>query len=280
MEIKRIQNEITLGNLRPFQLDITYTDTDSTSSNNVSYPHTHSECEIYINLSGDVSFMVENHVYPISSGSAIISRPNEFHHCIYNSDKERHLHFWILFSADGNEGLFPQFFQRAAGTQNLVVWNKELFAKVKKTCYALLEARHDTLEAYALFFQLVRLLEEGKILDADAENGQLPADVLFAIDYIHKNLRGAISVREIAQLANVSVNTLERHFLSTMLVTPSEFLKRRRLALARGLLEQGWTVFDACVESGFSDYSRFIVIFKEYFGVTPLQYKKGRETAN
>ena len=36
--------------------------------------HIHSECEIYFNLSGDVSFMAGDNVYPVSRGSLNCSR--------------------------------------------------------------------------------------------------------------------------------------------------------------------------------------------------------------
>ena len=45
--------------------------------------HTHEKCEIYINLTGDISFMVEGNVYPVKRGCAIITKPGEWHHCIY-----------------------------------------------------------------------------------------------------------------------------------------------------------------------------------------------------
>lgn len=58
--------------------------------------HIHSECEIYFNLSGDVSFMAGDNVYPVSRGSLIITRPYEYHHCIYHSDAV-HRYYRALF---------------------------------------------------------------------------------------------------------------------------------------------------------------------------------------
>ena len=39
--------------------------------------HIHSFCEVYLNLSGDVSFVVEDSVYPVGRGDIIITKPNE-----------------------------------------------------------------------------------------------------------------------------------------------------------------------------------------------------------
>lgn len=78
--------------ISPFSMQIAYVDIDSHSSLNQFEHHIHPECEIYLNLSGDVSFMVEDRIYPITAGSVIITRPHEYHHCIYHSDK-RHRHY-------------------------------------------------------------------------------------------------------------------------------------------------------------------------------------------
>ena len=56
--------------------------------------HLHDCCEVYVNLSGDVSFAIGSHVYPVAPGDVIITRPNELHHCIYHSDC-RHGHYCL-----------------------------------------------------------------------------------------------------------------------------------------------------------------------------------------
>ena len=107
-------NTITLPAQDSITFDIKYVDMPPEAADKTNNSHVHPECEIYINLSGDVSFMVEKRIYPITPGSIIITRPYEYHHCIYHSDKP-HRHFWILFSApadnDGSKStLYSKFF--------------------------------------------------------------------------------------------------------------------------------------------------------------------------
>lgn len=52
--------------------------------------------------------MVEDQIYSVSAGSVIITRPYEYHHCIYHSN-ERHRHYLVLFSADNNEKILDIF---------------------------------------------------------------------------------------------------------------------------------------------------------------------------
>lgn len=105
-------------------MQIKYVEIDSKSPLNTYNDHIHDECEIYVNLSGDVSFSVENSVYPITKGSVIITRPYEYHRCIYHSNK-LHKHFWILFNPSKNEELFDIFFKRELGKNNLLVLDSE-----------------------------------------------------------------------------------------------------------------------------------------------------------
>ena len=90
-------NTITLGSIHEFSLELSYHNPHAFPPEKEPLSHIHTRCEIYFNLSGDVSFMVEGHTYPISSGNVIISRPLEYHHCIYHNTLE-HEHFCLLFS--------------------------------------------------------------------------------------------------------------------------------------------------------------------------------------
>lgn len=123
------------NSIQPFEVKATYTETDSKSPKNEFNSHIHNECEIYINLSGDVSFVVENNIYSVIPGSIIITRPFEYHHCVYHSNK-LHRHFRILFSASGNEYLFDDFYKRNAGENNLLILeadkSNELISVLKK----------------------------------------------------------------------------------------------------------------------------------------------------
>ena len=74
-----MQAKFTIPPISAVDFTISHMNKDATSPLNHNESHIHKECEIYINLSGDVSFEVENHIYPISRGSVIITRPYEYH---------------------------------------------------------------------------------------------------------------------------------------------------------------------------------------------------------
>ena len=89
-----------------------------------------------------------------------------------------------------------------------------------------------------------------------------------------EHLTEELDVEQIAKEANVSVNTLERHFKESLGTTPFAMLRKKRLFASMLALRSGDTVTEAAIKSGFSDYSNYIQLFKKQFGITPLQYKK------
>lgn len=261
---------VNYNSVNPFRLNIRYVAIDSNSPENVYDSHIHTECEIYINISGDVSFMVEDHIYPIMPGSIIITRPYEYHHCIYHGNSI-HKHFWILFSAEQNEHLLDRFFKRPLGQDNLLTIPTEKLPDLTGLCYKILNGTVSEAEKLYLFLKLIHTLNTADIPDATVEN--FPEDVSMAIRYISSNLSYPMTVNEIAYASHVSVNTLERHFATYLHISPSAFLRKKRLANAAEKLYNGCSVMEACQSSGFSDYSNFISLFKKTYGVTPLKYK-------
>ena len=208
----KLSNHVHFESVKPFDFSITYTELYADSIENVNDSHIHEECEIYVNLSGDVSFIVENNIYPVKHGDIIITRPLEYHHCVYHSNK-LHKHFWILFSSLGNEYLLDAFFNRRPGSANhlsLSPSDTEAFISI---CYKMTEKDDLQSRKYYNFFKLINILQNANIVDDTDAN--YPSDTAYAINYINSHFRNTVSVSEIAKEANVSINTLERHFKKT-----------------------------------------------------------------
>ena len=265
------KGEFRYGGISPFELQIRYTETTRDTVTEGRDSHVHPECEVYINLSGDVSFMVEKRIYPITPGSIVITRPYEYHHCIYHSDV-LHRHFWILFSPMGNERFLRRFFEREAGEGNLLTLPSKLQGELTELCHDMVNRPTGEMEEHYRFFRLLHLLETAN--SSEFRSDAYPEDVTMTLDYINRTFRDSISINALAKAAHVSVNTLERHFADTLHLSPTAYLKKKRLAHAASVLWAGGTVMEACADSGFSDYSGFIALFKRAYGMTPLKYKK------
>lgn len=254
------------------ELAVSHVELDAASPLNQNEPHIHSACEIYLNLSGDVAFAVENRVYPISRGCAILTRPYEYHHCIYRSNAP-HEHYWITFSPGEEEDYLQMFFGREKGRDNLIRLEPALLERLLGVLEGLL-AENDPLSLRIECLEMFSILREGKREEPAVGQEQLTADVAAALRYMDEHLAEDMDIRALAAAGNVSVNTLERHFRDGMGATPIAVLRRRRLVASMAYLRSGESVTEAAGRSGFADYSNYIQLFRRQFGMTPLQYKK------
>lgn len=260
----------TLPAMGQTELSVSYVRIPGLSPLNHDELHVHGECEIYINLQGDVSFEVENRIYPVRRGSVIITRPYEYHHCICHTDA-LHEHYWITFSVTEQEAGLPVFYHREKGVGNLIELDD---ADLRQAC-TLLEKiqaqKGQPLRQRIGFLQLLALLE-------DAEGGVperlLPETVEKALAYMEEHLAEDITAGELAKHSNVSINTLERHFQQALGVTPMTQLRKKRLVASMAMLRKGASVTKAALDSGFADDSGYIRYFRKTFGMTPLTYKR------
>ena len=235
--------------------------------------HFHKECEIYINLTGDVSFEVEGGIYGITRGSVVITRPYENHHCIYHSDAP-HECFWLLIRAEEDNDLFRLFFDRKSGMANLIQLTEAQLGAMKEVLGGFLQPAKSELDYKIAFLQMMKLLEEGVSISQTVASYTFPEDIRYSIRYMDEHLTENLDIRKLAEDCHVSVSTLERHFRKYLASTPYAVFQNKRLVRSSYLLRTGSSVSDACEKSGFPDYSSYIELFRKYYGCTPLKYKK------
>lgn len=83
------------------------------------------------------------------------------------------------------------------------------------------------------------------------------------------------SVEALAGEMSVSVATLRRHTVAAFGTAPADYIKTKRLAVAKHLLEQGeLSVSDIAFRCGFSSPSYFAKCFKDEYGTTPSSVQK------
>ncbi|MBE6739882.1 MAG: AraC family transcriptional regulator [Ruminococcaceae bacterium] len=236
-------------------------------------PHIHNECEIYINLRGDVSFAVENNIYPIERGSVIITKPFEYHYGIHHSNGIDE-YYWITFTADENEDFMDIFYNRNKGENNLFKLDEEKLSKVIDILEDILYNPIDSLKRQIMILTFFSILRESVPMCADATAKTVPPDILNALTFMDDHLTENITVKDIASHVNQSINTLERRFKKTLGVSPTKMLVRKRLLLSQDFLKNGDSVTDAAIKCGIHDYSNYIQLFKKQFKMTPLHFKR------
>ncbi len=233
--------------------------------------HLHNELELYILLEGDVSFAVESSLYRLTPGSAIISKPNEMHNCILHTHSvHKHLCFWFEPSFSF---LFEPFLSHSFGKNNLIVPSDsakaELLLIYESLRIASLEG--DTHKQFGLILSILSIFRRFIVSDSPVQ--ALPPMLSKILEDIDENFKSIRSLSYFTDKYYISQSTLNRLFRTHLHTTPKMYLETKRLANSRVLLGVGCSVLDACVESGFPDYSNFIRLFKKRFSMTPKQYQ-------
>lgn len=238
--------------------------------------HIHNFCEVYFNVSGDVAFAVENNLYIIKSGDIIITKPNEFHRCIYRSDC-RHEHYCLWLSADESMLQYlNSFFDRKNGEQNHIRLSREDAEKFRNNLNILIDnkgyGRFTDAESVAALFSVLSILDFNR--NRFEEASFLPEGFTKIVEYIDNNFASDCSINSLTDLFYISRSSLNRLFKQYLGISPSKYVETRRLAAAKEMLKNDESVQNVATKCGFPDYSHFISTFKNRFGITPHKYRK------
>ncbi|MBQ7982752.1 MAG: helix-turn-helix transcriptional regulator, partial [Clostridia bacterium] len=222
--------------------------------------------------SNHVSFLINNRLYHVPAGSAIISRPNDIHMCIF--DRKEYYSFSCLW-IDGDFDAPAFAFLRDCAAQPQLFFS-EAEADAVQECFAQLQRQKENplpsaLEQTAVLFRMLSLMEK-----ADRQvrvNPALPQKLQDILNDISQNYTDIRSLGDLLDRHYISQSTLNRYFRRYLHTSAYQYLLSRKLAYAAQLLSDGAAVTEACIRAGFTDVSRFIVQFKREFSVTPGQYR-------
>jgi len=94
-------------------------------------------------------------------------------------------------------------------------------------------------------------------------------------EYLEDSLDSTISLRALAQLANIPINRFAQAFNEAFHTTPHQYVITQRISRARTLLTTtSLTITEISAAVGFSTPSHFATTFKDRVGVTPTQYRQ------
>lgn len=95
-----------------------------------------------------------------------------------------------------------------------------------------------------------------------------------AKEYIHSCCSEDISIADISASCNISPFHFSRVFKSKTCCSPYEYLMKVRIAKAKQLLKNNFSVTSSAFDVGFNSIENFSYGFKKIVGMSPIQYKK------
>lgn len=210
---------------------------------------------IHYVVSGIGYFEINGKQYTLSSGNMFIIPP--YVEIFYSADKEKPWSYiWIGFEVHGELPCKLEdvlYLPKAKG----------IFEAIKQS-----EALNDTRPAFlaARIWELFALIIENRPAEVDI------ADTMR--DIIHTEYIYGITISEIAESLNMNRSYLSVKFKEKYGVSPKQYLLEYRMNMAAILLQRGSRVKVAANSVGYSDMFVFSKAFKNYYGLSPLEYSK------
>lgn len=109
-----------------------------------------------------------------------------------------------------------------------------------------------------------------------APRALVPDRLRLVIERIEDLLGAAVTVEELAAIADLSPAHFARELKRCTRETPHAFITRRRLERARQELMNGKSIVAVAHDLGFCDQAHLSRLFKRHFGVTPGVFVRAR----
>lgn len=101
-----------------------------------------------------------------------------------------------------------------------------------------------------------------------------------ALAYLEKNFREPLSINDVASHCGISVSYFSKIFKKETGVTFTRYLNHCRLQKAAASLHSSQSsILEVALACGFQNFSYFIKMFRQEFGMTPGEYRKTDEAA-
>lgn len=218
-------------------------------------------------ISGNGKLIVGNKTYSITKEMSFYLPANLKHEYFTTSDHWA-LH-WITFDGKELSSLLTHLKMLEAlvlthdpSSKLDTLWS-QIFHAIKK------DAQYGSYRASAYLYEY--LLEYHYELLASNEKNSHKEDKLSPIiEYINLNYMNELSLTDLAKISNVSPQYLCKQFQETFNMRPFEYITKKRLQVAKGLLLSGqYNVSETATLIGYHDCSYFCKLFRKYENMSP-----------
>ncbi len=250
--------------------------------------HDHDFIEIFILLSGSVTYFIEQGSYELKDFDIIFVPTHTLHQLtITNKDvKYKRMVLWIKKQyleklSSLNTNLLEQFI---AYTKNnhYVIRNPEFTFRIKPYLEKVIKLEKEKSYGYDLLIENTfreMFIFANTFLEKEFDTIAAKGNPIIQriIKYIEDNLSSELSLKELADELKLDECYLAHLFKKEVGTTIHKYVIKKRLNAAKNLLEQNYGVKDLISLVGFKDESHFIQCFKKEYGFTPKQYKLSLE---
>lgn len=225
--------------------------------------HLHQCFEFIVLLSGKMSVTVDAKTYELSKDEAVLIFPNQIH----SLSSKKSSHMLCIFS--------PQQVQAFATrlTGKIPVSNKFLPDKYLIKALTGLSEDASTEEKKGLLYLLCAAFDKSTKYcrkQTDSEN------LLFRVFYfVETNYKNDCSLEALSSSLGYDYSYLSRYFKKTVGISFNSYVNHYRLSHACYLMKNSdISILECAMDSGYSSLRSFNRNFKQYFNMTPIEYRK------
>ncbi len=249
--------------------------------------HQHDYYEFYFFLEGDVSYQVDDQVYPLQFGDYLLIPPGTSHGPVFHSREIPYRRFILWISRDYYDQLcstasdFSYGFDHVKRIGNYCFHPAPLIRQSiqgklidlleeKNTSKAFLELNLSLMSASLLLY-INRLVYEQVHQVSPAYENVL---YLNLCDYINNHLEEDLSLDRLADFFYVSKYHISHLFKDHMGISLHQYIIKKRLHASKNGILSGIPLKTLIYQYGFHDYTSFYRAFKKEFGLSPTEFRE------
>lgn len=246
----------------------------------------HDGYEIYLFIKGKSKMFIEQYGYNLSPGDLLIIKPGALHRIII-TDNTPYERIGINFTEHDIQALSTPHTNLAeclftASNNNSDIINLSSYNMkeyIRMTDNYIANSKSDDygsdLMCQCIFTEL--MIYTNKLyqkLEAQHYDNIMPMLVLEAMRYIENNLTEELTLKKLSSNIGYSPKYISSQFKQHTGLSLREYIFDKRIEHSKKLLLQGKSVSEACLMSGFNDYSNFIRSFTKKTGISPGHFLK------
>lgn len=236
------------------------------------HQHWHNYYEIEIILYGSGKYIINDIEHDISANDVFFLNPTDFHHLdVEQVTRLINISFDINMLDDKDMTLL-------VSEKNQKVYKfdgdeRDRLINAANILHHEYETSGDC-QKQLLQYVVKCILRKNAIFQEEAGSVEQNRGIKRAVAYMETCFTEKLTLDDVAAAAGYHPTYFSELFASVTGETYINMLTRLRLSHAKSMLANGFSVSDACFQSGFGSLSNFLEVFKKNCNMTPSEYRK------
>lgn len=244
--------------------------------------HNHDGYELFLLLDGDLNYYIEGVGMHLERGNLVLIKPYDFHRreIVKGSSYERIVinikdTYMGKLSSDKTD-LSACFINNKSSLLKLTEQQIIEYTLSAQNLSQELESGEYGSDILADTYIKQILIMANRISEKKNHVGIInimPSLVSNTIAHIEQHISEEISLQHLAETFHHNGTYISRCFKKITGISLQQYILRKRVTLAKKYLCEGCSPYDACILSGFNDYSNFSRTFSKQAGLSPRKFQ-------